>query len=119
MTIKRKVDCRFLRQELVSKLWNIEQVFVFNSVEAGHAGFEFTITAGRDGKHRTGSKHYEDKAIDCRVWYTRNGRIIPLGDQLCEVIAKDLRDLLGKDYDIVVHYKDNGDVSHIHIEWDS
>ena len=61
-------------------------------------GVEAVITSGRDGKHMTGSKHYEGKAFDLRTWH------------VIDAIAKQLRAYLGKDYDVVV------ESDHIHVE---
>ena len=61
-------------------------------------GVEAVITSGRDGKHMTGSKHYEGKAFDLRTWH------------VIEELGKRLRAYLGKYYDVVV------ESDHIHIE---
>lgn len=73
-------------------------------------GQEAVITAGTeafDGNdfiHSVGSYHPFGKALDFRTRY--------FSDSVVDKIAKQLRDLLGKDYDVVIHK------SHIHIEYD-
>ena len=71
-------------------------------VEAVHQkmGVEAIVTSGRDGKHKTGSLHYEGKAFDLRTYH------------VIEKLAANLRLYLGKEWDVIVE-KD-----HIHIELD-
>jgi hypothetical protein len=63
-----------------------------------------TVTSCADGKHSAGSKHYVGGAFDIRT------RDIPK-DQW-EIVAGDIRERLGIEYDVVVE-KD-----HFHIEHD-
>lgn len=111
--IKGGVDVRFLRWELTRYLFQISEIFRWNAKNECD-DFPFTITAGADGIHSENSKHYKNQAIDCRVWFTnkRNERQ-DLSDTTVECIARDLRRLLGEDFDVVVHAN-----SHIHIEFD-
>lgn len=32
-------------------------------------GCELVVTSGNDGRHKTGSLHYKDRAVDIRTWY--------------------------------------------------
>lgn len=65
---------------------------------------EIIITAILDGKHMTGSKHYDGDAFDMRIWiYTE--------DEL-NTLVSNLGENLGKDYDIVLHK------THLHVEYD-
>ena len=60
---------------------------------------ECTITSGVDGKHKAGSLHYAEKALDFR---TRS-----LNDDLKSRIATECRERLGPGYDFVIepdHY---------------
>lgn len=66
-------------------------------------GEDLYITSKRDGNHGHGSCHPEGDAIDFK--YPR--RIVSIG-----FIKNELRDLLGKDYDVVSHK------THIHVEYD-
>lgn len=63
-----------------------------------------TITAGEDGEHMLGSKHYTGEALDVR---RRN-----LSDQTLRQVVSRLAVRLGPDYDIVL------EADHIHIERD-
>lgn len=65
---------------------------------------EIIITAIFDGKHMTGSKHYNGNAFDMRKW-------IFTPSQLNQFLT-DLRANLGPDYDVVE------EETHIHIEYD-
>jgi|GEM_PF-1375879 len=65
---------------------------------------EMVVTSGFDGKHMTGSKHYEGNAFDMR------SRIYT--DPELRTLLDNLRDNLGPDYDVL------DEVSHIHIEYD-
>jgi len=69
------------------------------------------VTSGNDGEHMEGSKHYEDKALDLRVW--------DLGDH--ERAASQIQEILGGDYDVIAEWRAQGDgevPSHIHAEHD-
>ena len=66
-------------------------------------GQELVVTSARDGMHSAGSLHYYGYAVDLRIWY--------LEDRL-NAIRTRLLDILGKDYDIVIHE------SHLHVEYD-
>ena len=65
---------------------------------------EMVVTAGFDGKHMPGSKHYEGNAFDMR------SRIYT--DHELRELVDNLRENLGSDYDVV------DEVSHIHVEYD-
>ena len=111
--IKGGVDVRFLRGELTRYLFQISEIFRWNAKNACD-DFPFTITAGADGSHMEGSKHYKNQAIDMRIWFTdARGEREDLPDDVIQNIAGDLRKLLGPDYQTVIH-----EGSHIHLEWD-
>lgn len=70
------------------------------------------ITAGKDGEHKSTSLHYAKplcRALDFRTRMIRRS--------VAEEIAKAIRAKLGKDFDVVVHIDDKGEVHHIHIEY--
>lgn len=69
------------------------------------------VTAGSDGKHKEGSKHYTGEAFDMRTWTTPTSGI-QLNKGNKEKIAYDLRQILGSDFDVIV------EATHIHIELD-
>jgi len=62
------------------------------------------ITSGNDGRHKDGSFHYKDQAIDLRVWGFSEETIGHVRDALA--------DYLGRDYDVI------NERNHIHIEFD-
>ena len=63
-----------------------------------------TVTSANDSKHMDGSKHYEDNALDFRVW---DMSTFPRW-----AIVKYLNYVLGPDYQFV------GENDHIHGEYD-
>jgi len=60
------------------------------------------ITSANDGRHMDGSLHYDDQALDLRVWALPN----PAGT------ARELQKRLGEDFDVVF------EETHIHAERD-
>lgn len=77
---------------------------------AKHDGPTPVITSGNDGKHKTGSRHYSDEAIDLRC----NN----LPDEVCQGISRDLARSLGPDYDVQFEKFKNPDWDHVHVEYD-
>ena len=67
-------------------------------------GYSCVCTAGTDGKHMVGSKHYEAKAVDLRSRH--------VSQEMLPKIVSELKERLGKDYDVILE----GD--HIHVESD-
>lgn len=67
-------------------------------------GYSCVCTSGIDGKHMEGSLHYKAKAVDLRSRH--------VSAEMLPKIVDELRERLGKDYDVVVE----GD--HIHVEND-
>jgi len=67
-------------------------------------GEELVITSARDGIHSAGSLHYYGRAVDLRTRY--------FSDDDKRSVAADLADILGEDYDVILHK------SHIHVEYD-
>jgi protein-tyrosine-phosphatase len=66
-------------------------------------GVEFVITSAGDGVHSINSLHYKGQAIDIRSRDMKSP----------ELIAKELAEALGDEYDVVLE-KD-----HIHVEFDT
>ena len=64
---------------------------------------ELVITELTGGKHGTASLHYAGLSADLRTRY--------FTDEEKELVAKDLREALGENYDVVV------EKTHIHIEF--
>ncbi len=71
---------------------------------------EPTITSAADGKHMAGSKHYQDQALDIRIWQLRGNGTSK--ERRVELAASKLSRTLGRDYDVVV------ESDHIHVEYD-
>ena len=79
------------------------------------AGAEPVITSGNDSKHKTGSLHYSDLAIDIRGNHVSDGTL--------RNIAKNIRKKLGPDYDVIAEFPKDEDghrlpqMDHIHVEF--
>ena len=71
---------------------------------------EMVVTSLNDSKHRVGSFHYQDKAVDIR---TKN---LPNRESK-RLVQKKIMGRLGKEYDVILEDPD-GPNSHIHIEHD-
>jgi RHS repeat-associated protein len=72
---------------------------------------EGIITSGNDSKHKKGSLHYQDNAIDIR------GNNVP--DEVMSRIVEDIAWELGPDYDVIPEFYPNDPLNdHIHIEYD-
>jgi len=67
-------------------------------------GEELVITSARDSIHSAGSLHYYGRAVDLRTHY--------FGENTRSQIAEELQDILGDDYDVILHS------THIHVEYD-
>lgn len=98
MLLKMGVDISRLCRELRRKLT------VIDNVVARNTGKEAVVTSTYEGFHSPASLHYCNQAIDIRTVGSSFGTI--------KTVASDLRDHLGRHFDIVVE-KD-----HIHIEYD-
>lgn len=85
--------------KLVTALANVAQHALFADVP------ELVITAGIDGKHLDGSKHYQLAAIDIR---TRNLDTT----QTSALLTLLRRELPAPTYDLIL------EVDHIHVEFD-
>ena len=86
------------------------------------------VTAGRDGRHKRTSKHYDNQALDFRTWHL-SGQPNPClswdqCSETCKNIVKGLRMRLGRDFDVLFEpdaYDAEGHQNrwqHIHIEFD-
>ena len=97
MLIKAGVDISRLNPEIRRTLTPLEQLW------KDRAGEELVITSTYEGNHTPSSLHYHNDAIDVR-W--------PIEEQRRKQLIYRIRDLLGKDFDVV------SEMSHIHIEYD-
>ena len=78
--------------------------YILNVWEEHAPGIDPVLTSGNDATHRLKSKHYDDAGWD---WRTHN-----LPRATVDLIVRDLKRVLGTDYDIVLE-KD-----HLHAEHD-
>lgn len=96
--MKIKTGAVIVGNSIIDKMLDIGQ-----RVYENH-GKELVVTSGIDGTHGPGSMHPFAKALDFRTNFFAYREI--------GVVAKDLQNKLGPDYDVVVE-KD-----HLHIEYD-
>lgn len=80
----------------------VEALFIADDLHRLATGKELVITSLRDGKHKTGSKHYSGEAADLRIHY------LPRPD----IWSNELAAKVGPDFDVLLE----GD--HIHVEYD-
>jgi cellulose biosynthesis protein BcsQ len=99
-----------IKQETISAMAIVHeeyQDFTYNLFKGSR---DLVVTSVLDGKHKTGSKHYEGHAFDIRTWNTdTNG--VQWSMERKELFAKLLRKALGEDYDVIV------EDTHIHVEF--
>lgn len=102
ISLKEGVDLTRIDNHIWAAVWVVADV-----ADGLEPGIEIVVTAGRDGRHKTGSLHYKGRAVDIRTWNLKNP-------------AK-VRDLvafrLGKDYDVLFENPGQED-QHLHVEWD-
>jgi len=84
--------------------WRIGYVLAFADAIWKKHGRDLAWTAGKDGKHKVGSLHYLGRAADLRTRY--------FSAMEAEEVAVELRKIISRDYDVVVHS------THIHVEYD-
>lgn len=70
---------------------------------------EMLITSGRDGKHKDGSLHYYDRALDFRTKH--------LTDRQKTALAATVAKRLGPDYDVILESRGKAN-EHLHVEHD-
>jgi len=97
MKIKQGVTLGGLTKEMMLA-WLVADSVWDEQMEEG------VVTSGLDGKHKLLSKHYTGNALDLRTRYFAPEQI--------ETCARRLREILGRDYDVVV------ETTHIHVEYD-
>lgn len=82
---------------------------IINSATALGIVDDMVITVGRNGKHKTLSKHYTDEALDFR---TRH-----LPDPVATALLAEVSRRLGPDYDVILE-DSNTPNEHGHAEFD-
>ena len=86
------------------------------------------VTAGRDGRHKRVSKHYDNQALDFRTWHL-SGQPNPCLSETecsptCKAIVEGIKMRLGRDFDVLFEsdaYDTEGNQTrwqHIHVEFD-
>lgn len=96
MQIKTGVKLNGIKPEIVLAIIIIETIY-------SKWDKELVITEATGGKHGRASLHYAGLAIDIRTNYFTN--------EEKQLVARDLREALGENYDVVV------ETSHIHVEF--
>lgn len=96
MMFKENIKVSGVRPEIVLALTIADKIWSkYNQ--------ELVVTELTGGKHGTASLHYVGLAADLRTRY--------FSDEEKELVAKELREALGENYDVVV------EKTHIHIEF--
>ncbi len=95
IVIKEGVDVRGLHPLMWKMIYDIKPFY-------DELGLDLVITAGLDGKHKVGSKHYSALAVDIR---TRT-----LNDPRSMFVR--IKSVLHAAFDVVLHR------THMHIEFD-
>lgn len=105
--------CFLLKDDTVDYRGAPEQEAILDAAARIYAATEqpLVVTSANDGRHMGGSLHYDDLALDLRVW--------DVGDH--EMVADEIQTILGGDYDVIAEWRAQGDgevPSHIHAEYD-
>ena len=100
LSIKPGVDIRGIKPEALLGVMIIQSVY-------HEFGGDTTITSGLEGRHKTGSKHYDGFAVDIRFFEYMGARIPKFNSLL-----KQLKEALGDDFDVIQ------ESDHIHVEYD-
>lgn len=82
---------------------------VTNAAEEVGLVEDMVITSGNDSKHKPGSKHYSDEALDFRTKH--------LPSNAKEGFAEAVQKRLGPDYDVILE-SEGGVNEHLHVEFD-
>ena len=103
---------------------------ILSAAEVAHDqhGHACVVTAGKDGRHRHDSKHYDNQALDFRTWHL-SGQPNPCRSYeqcspTCKAVFEGMKMRLGKDYDVLFepdNFNDTGQQirwQHIHVEHD-
>lgn len=79
---------------------------ILDGVNLAYLGFNVpcVVTSGSDGKHMKQSKHYTNEALDFRI--------SDIQPQDLQPIVKACKEILGKDFDVVL------EGNHLHVEYD-
>lgn len=110
MDIKKGASLEGIKPEAKRAIEVIDEIYIAN-------GANLTITSGTEGKvgdgvHKDTSLHYAGYAFDCRIWVFKNPMHGQTDMKKVNAVAKQIREALGKDYDVLV------ETDHIHVEFD-
>jgi hypothetical protein len=98
---------------IIYQCWQFEHVkHVCDKVWRKVFGHESLLTSGMDGDHSDLSLHYQGLGWDLRTRHSNSQTGKFHSKRVLNAVAKQLRLLLGADYDVVV------EATHIHIEFD-
>lgn len=100
-----------LKDDSVLLKGTLEQEAILDAAAKVYAATSqpLVVTSANDGTHMDGSLHYEDKALDLRVWELQDH----------EAVANKMQALLWPDYDVLAEWTTYGEhPSHIHAEYD-
>tara|TARA_S200002703_G_scaffold160053_1_gene176366 strand:- start:8154 stop:8492 length:339 start_codon:yes stop_codon:yes gene_type:complete len=102
MRLKEGVRLTGLSVELLVGIIIVDDIF-------RQDGKELVLTSISDGKHSFKSLHYSGNAVDIRIWDLTKSEAYKI------TVKANL--LLGDDFDIVLELTDDGELSHIHMEY--
>lgn len=71
---------------------------------------DIVVTSGNDSKHKKGSKHYSDEALDFRTK--------TLTKEQKHELTSAVRSRLGSDYDVILESEGKTN-EHLHVEYDA
>ena len=101
--IKAGVVFKRLKPEIYGLFGLLDRLWAEYNVEC-------VITAANDGKHKTGSLHYSDDALDVR------SKNLPTEQAKQDILSR-LQHELGGDYDVLFEFQGQPN-EHFHIEFD-
>ena len=82
---------------------------VVNAANQLNLPADMLITSGNDSKHKDGSLHYVDRALDFRTKH------LPLAQK--HELADAVQARLGEEYDVILEAVGTAN-EHLHVEWD-
>lgn len=82
---------------------------VINAANVLGLPVDMLITSGNDSKHKVGSLHYKDRALDFRTHH--------LSPDHKHKLVAEVKRRLGVAYDVILE-DENGSNEHVHVEYD-
>jgi hypothetical protein len=93
-------------RDLVPEMWQAIAAFAHTLHDFG--GTHVVVTSGNDGKHMPRSYHYDNRAVDMRIWDITDPGLVHTARTYNFTAC--LRERLGPEYDVLLK------PTHIHIE---